>query len=96
MVLKVNLPPAPLRPEKVGGAHGGARSEGHAVELLEAHQRVGLRVELLPHDHLLHHLPQGVRVRVRVRARARARARANPHLAEDVPRVALLGRSREI
>ena len=27
---------------------------------------------------------------------ARARARANPNLAEDVPRVALLGRSREI
>ena len=35
-------------------------SEGHVVELLESHHGVGLGVELLPRDHLLHHLAEDV------------------------------------
>jgi hypothetical protein len=39
---------------------GAACSERHVVELLEAHHGVGLGVELLPRDHLLHHLAEDV------------------------------------
>ena len=46
------------RPARSGLLRGA--SEGHVVELLESHHGVGLRVELLPRDHLLHDLAEDV------------------------------------